>query len=316
MDGVVDSGSTMARAHGCARAPGRACARGCAHGPCRVRARGSCSRRRAACCRAHRPAGRARAAPPVRRFLSRTRSACRRQSAPAGTAAQVVHLAVDALHQRAGVEVVGQHHHLAQADQHLPLHHALQPRPGDAGEGQVHQLVVAFFLQPARHLGHVAVGATVGRAPAQQHHAGGGGVGHVQRGHGLAQAALEDGEDGVAGAQVRAVEELDAGCVLAGVLDGLGNLHLGVTGGIQDQWQHQHAARRPRRGQQAIVQRGRGKFDEADLDAPGRLARAPLVDEDADFLVAGVLARAVAHQQDRGVIHVVAFLKRCVKPGS
>lgn len=123
---------------------------------------------------------------------------------------------------------------------------------------------------------------------------------------------LQTGDPALYGTLIELVQPLDA----AGVLDGLGNLHLGVTGGIQDQWQHQHAARRPRRGQQAIVQRGRGKFDEADLDAPGRLARAPLVDEDADFLVAGVLARAVAHQQDRGVIHVVAFLKRCVKPGS
>jgi multidrug efflux pump subunit AcrA (membrane-fusion protein) len=80
--------------------------------------------------------------------------------------------------------------------------------------------------------------------------------------------------------------------MLAGVLDGLGNLHLGVAGCVEDQRQHQHAARRLRRGKQAVVQRRRGELDEADLDAPGRLARAPLADKVADFLVAGVLARA------------------------
>ena len=232
--------------------------------------------------------------------------------------AQVLDLAVDALHQRAGVEVVGQHDDLAHADQRLALHHPLQPREGDAGEGQVDQLVVARLLQPARHLGHVAVGGAVGGAAPQQDHAGGRRVRHVERIHGPAQPALEDRQDRIAGGEVRAVEECGAGAVRAGVLDRLRNLHLDVAGGVEDQRQHQHAARALRRGDQAVVQRGRRELDEADLDAPAWLARTPLRDELADLDIAGFLARAVADEQDAVWvgIHAEALRKRWVKPGS
>ena len=232
--------------------------------------------------------------------------------------AQVLDLAVDALHQRAGVEVVGQHDDLAHADQRLALHHPLQPREGDAGEGQIDQLVVALFLQPARHLGHVAVGAAIGRAAAEQDHAGRRRVRHVERVHGLAQPALEDRQDRIAGGEVRAVEEGGAGAVRAGVLDRLRDLHLHMAGGVEDQRQHQHAARALRRGDQAVVQRGRRELDEADLDAPAWLAGTPLRDELADLFVAGFLARAVADEQDAVWvgIHAEALRKRWVKPGS
>ena len=214
--------------------------------------------------------------------------------------AQVLHLAADALHQRAGVEVVRQHHDLLHAQQHLALHHALQARPGDAGEGDLHQFMVAVLLQPARHLGDVAVGLPVGRAAAQQHHAGGGGVRYVQRLHAAAQLALQDREDGLAGREVRPVQELHARAVRARMLDGFGNFHLHVAGRVQDERQHQDAAAALGGQQQAVVQARWRELDEAHLDAPAGPAFAPLAHEGMDFVVALGLARAVADQQHGG----------------
>jgi len=68
-----------------------------------------------------------------------------------------------------------------------------------------------------------------------EHHAGGGGVGHVQRVHALAQVAAQHIEDGVARGEVRAIQKFSAGAVLAGVFDGFGDLHLHVACRVQDE---------------------------------------------------------------------------------
>jgi hypothetical protein len=54
-------------------------------------------------------------------------------------------------------------------------------------------------------------------------------------------------------------------------------------------------------GDQPVVQRRRRELDEADLDAPVRLAFAPLAHELADLGITGFLARTVADEQD-GVV--------------
>ena len=210
----------------------------------------------------------------------------------------MIHLAGNALHERAGEQVVRQHHHLLHAQHHLPLHSALQARPGDAGEGQVHQFVVRLLHQPAGHLGDIAIGLAVRRAAPQQHHTGGGGVGHVQLAHALAQVAAQHIQDGVACGEVRAIQKFGAGAVFAGMLNGLGNLHLHVACRVQDERQHQHAAGVACGVQQAVVQAGGRKLDEAHLDIPAGLACAPLGHKAVDFVVALGLARAVADEQN------------------
>ena len=74
---------------------------------------------------------------------------------------EVFHLALDAFHQCAVEQVVGQNRHLRHAQQALPLHYFFQARVGDAGKGHIHQLVLAFLHHPTRHFGHLAIGMTV-----------------------------------------------------------------------------------------------------------------------------------------------------------
>jgi hypothetical protein len=189
------------------------------------------------------------------------------------------------------------------------------------------------FQQPACHLGHLAVGAAVGRTAAQQHYAGGGRIRHVEGAHGLAQAPLQDRQDRIAGGEMRRQQDLGLRPGDARLLDRFRDLHLDVAGRIQDQRHHQHAARGARGIQQGGVHLGRRELDEAQFDAQFGPARAPLRDEVADFLVARILARAVADDQDGVVrlqrdgggendgadgsgIHALAFRKRWVNVGS
>ena len=235
--------------------------------------------------------------------------------------AQVLHLAADALDQHAGEQVVGQHHDLAQPEQGLPLHHALQTREGDAGEGEVDRLMLAFLLQPARHLGHLAIGVPVGRAAPEQHHAGGRGVGHVERVHALAQLALQDGEDGFAHAQVRRVVETHAGDMPASACDVRRDFHLHMAGGVEDQGHDDDALRTLRSTRQARLHLDIGELDEAQFGAPVGVRVAPQGGKTLDLVVARLLARAVAHQQDGCGVHSVSLgadarRKRCVKLAS
>ena len=209
----------------------------------------------------------------------------------------------DALHQRAVEQVVRQHHNLLHAEHALALNRLFQARVSDAGEGEVHQIVVGFLQQPARHLGHVAVGLPVRRTAPQQHHAGGAGVGHVERLHRALEAAAQDGQDRVAGTQVRRIQELHQRELEAGAIDGLRNVHLHVARRVQDQWHHHHAAGAGGGALQALAHGDLGKLDEADLDAPARLALAPLFGEGKDLVVARGFARAVAHQQNGFGVH-------------
>ena len=103
-------------------------------------------------------------------------------------AAKVIHLAADALNQGAGEEVVGQDDDLGHAQSGLALDDPLQAREGDAGESDVHQVVVAGLVEPARHLGHLTVGHGVRGSPAEEDDAGGPGVRAIQGAHGLMQA--------------------------------------------------------------------------------------------------------------------------------
>ena len=205
----------------------------------------------------------------------------------------------------------------------MALDDTLEPRPGDAGEGQVHQLEVVVLEQPAGHLGQLAVGAGVGRAAAQQDHAGGLRVGHVEGLHQAVELALQHLQDLAAHAQVAGAGEAHPRVAGAGGLDGGGQLHLHVAGGVEDEGDHQHAAGAAGGLVEAGVEQHLGVLDEAGLDAPGGVAFAPLGGEAEDLGVAVAVAGAVAHQQDGGVVHAgfsgegaVALRKRCVKAGS
>ena len=199
---------------------------------------------------------------------------------------QVGDLPRDALDQRTVEQVIRQHHHLGHAQQALALHGFFKARPGDAGERQVDQLVVGFFHHPAGHFGHVAVGLAVGRAAPQNHHAGGGWVGHVQRLHGPLQAALQNAQNWITRRQVRPVHELHTGKLQACTINGLRNVHLDMPCRIQNQRYHQHPPRAHRRPAQAFAHGDVRKLDETDLDAPGRLAHTPLLGKGLNFVVA------------------------------
>ena len=223
---------------------------------------------------------------------------------------QMPHLPVDALHERAGEQVVRQHDDLRHAQRHLPLHHALQSGVGDAREGDVHQLVVALLPQPAGHLGHLAVGLAVAGAAPQQHHARAARIGHIEAVHGMPELAPQHGQDRLARSQMRSLVEAHAGMALAGGLDGAWNVALDVPGRVQDERQHQHAAGAgtgcARGAVQPLVEQHIGKLDEADLDVPARMPLAPAGRELFDFVVAARSARAVA-DQEKSVLHGVRF---------
>ena len=101
--------------------------------------------------------------------------------------------------------------------------------------------MIAQLPQPAGHLGDLAIGTAVTGAAAEQDDAGGSGIGHVQLQHGVAQIALEDAQERVAGAQVRGIQEGDAGVGLLRRLDRQRHVDPDMAGGIEDQWHHQYA---------------------------------------------------------------------------
>src|SRR6185436_16615221 len=94
------------------------------------------------------------------------------------------------------------------------------------------------------------------------------------------------------------------------------DLDVDVAGRVQDQRHDDHALRAGRREVQPVLDLDLGELDEAQLGAPVRMARAPERGELLDLVVAALLARAVADQQD-GVFHgAVAFRKRWVNAAS
>ena len=156
--------------------------------------------------------------------------------------AQVLQLALDALDQRAGVQVVGQDHDLCHAQQHLALHHALQARVGDAGKGDIHQFVLGLLPQPARQLGHLAVRLAVAGAAAEQDHAGAARIRHIQPLQALAQLALQHRQRRLAGTQVGRDIELHLRMTQACLFNRPGNIALDMAGGVENQRQYQQLA--------------------------------------------------------------------------
>ena len=239
---------------------------------------------------------------------------------------QALDLGVDALHQHAGEEVRRHDADLCHAEAGLALHHGLEPRPGHAGEGEVDQLVVAVLEDPACHPGELAVGAGVRRAAAEQDHAGGLRVGHGELAHQAIELAAQHGEDLPAHAEVAGAGEADAGVTRAGACERGGQFHLDVAGGIEDEGDREHVAGVARGAVEALVEQHVGVLDEAGLDAPAGMALAPLRGEVQDLLVALALARAVADEEEDGVVHadspvampagIDALRKRWPKPGS
>jgi hypothetical protein len=234
---------------------------------------------------------------------------------------------LDALDQHAGEQVHRHDADLCHAQAGLALHHGLQARPGHAGEGEVDQFVLVAVLEdPARHLGEFAVGAGVRRAAAEQDHAGGLRVGHGQLLHQAIELALQHGEDLAAHAEVAGAGEADAGVARAGACERGRQLHLDVAGGIEDEGDREHVAGVARGAVEALVEQHVGVLDEADLDAPAGMALAPLRGEVQDLLVALAVARAVADEEEDGVVHadspvampagIDALRKRWPKPGS
>ena len=216
-------------------------------------------------------------------------------------AGQVLHLAADALDQRAGEQVVRQHDDLHHAQADLIPHHFLQPREGHAGEGQIDPCVVADLPQPAGHLRHVTIGQPVAGAPAEQNEAGGVRIGHIQREHGLTQQALEDAQQRIGHAQMRGIVEFHLRMALLCPLDGFRDVVADMAGGVEDQRQHEHTAAGAGRAVDGRVEQRVGKLDEADLDAPVGMQGAPLLGKLQDLGIAGGFTGTVADQQD-GVV--------------
>ena len=203
---------------------------------------------------------------------------------------QIFHLTPDTLDERAGEQVVRHDDDLHHAQRHLIAHHFLQTREGNAGEGQVHALVIADLPQPAGHACHVPVGQPVAGTAPQQDDAGGTGIGHVQLQHGLTQETLQDPQQRIADGQVRGIEELDVGMTFPGALDGARDVLANMTRGVEDERQHQHTLAVACRMVQGRIQQRIGKLDEADLDAPVGVTGTPAFRKQQDLGIAGGLA--------------------------
>ena len=203
---------------------------------------------------------------------------------------QIFHLTPDTLDERAGEQVVRHDDDLHHAQRHLIAHHFLQTREGNAGEGQVHALVIADLPQPAGHACHVPVGQPVAGTAPQQDDAGGTGIGHVQLQHGLTQETLQDPQQRIADGQVRGIEELDVGMTFPGALDGARDVLANMAGSVEDERQHQHTLAVACRMVQGRIQQRIGKLDEADLDAPVGVTGTPAFRKQQDLGIAGGLA--------------------------
>ena len=203
---------------------------------------------------------------------------------------QVLHLTPDALDERAGEQVVRHDDNLHHAQRHLVPHHLFQAWEGHAGESQVHALMIADLPQPAGHARHVPIGQPVAGATPQQDDPGGSGVGHVQPQHGFTQEALENAQQRIADGQVRCVEELDVGMALLGTLDGARDVLANMTGGVEDERQHQHTLTVACGMDQGRIQQRIGKLDEADLDAPAGVTGTPAFGKQQDLGVASGFA--------------------------
>ena len=203
---------------------------------------------------------------------------------------QIFHLTPDALDERAGEQVVRHDDDLHHAQRHLIAHHFLQTREGNAGEGQVHALVIADLPQPAGHACHVPVGQPVAGTAPQQDDAGGTGIGHVQLQHGLTQETLQDPQQRIADGQVRGIEELDVGMTFPGALDGARDVLANMTRGVEDERQHQHTLAVACRMVQGWIEQRIGKLDEAGLDAPVGVTGTPPFRKQQDLGIAGGLA--------------------------
>lgn len=211
---------------------------------------------------------------------------------------ETLHLAVDALDERAGEQVIGHDDDLHHAELYLILHGLFQARVGDAGEGQIDPAVLTDFMEPARHLCHIAVGQAVTGAPAQQDDAGGFGVGHVELQHGLTQQAPQDAQQRIADPQIGRIEELHLGMAFLRCLDGKRNVHAHMAGCIQDERHDQHALAALGSLGHALPQQGIAELDEAGFDAPVGMAILPQARKTQDFLVARLFSGAVTDQQD------------------
>lgn len=211
---------------------------------------------------------------------------------------KTLHLAVDALDERAGEQVIGHDDDLHHAEFYLILHGLFQAWAGNAGKGQIDPGVLTDFMEPARHLCHIAVGQAITGAPAQQDDAGGFGIGHVQLKHCLAQQAPQDAQERIADTQIGRIEELHLGMAFLRCLDGKRNVHAYMAGRIQDERHDQHALTAPGGLGHALPQRGIAEFDEAGFDAPFGMAILPQARKTQDFLVARLFAGAVTYQQD------------------
>src|SRR5690606_31992151 len=219
-------------------------------------------------------------------------------------ALQALDLGLDAIHQHAAEEIHRHDADLRHAQARLALHHGLEPWPGDAGEAEVHQFVVAVLEQPARHLGEFAIGAGVRRATAEQHHTGGLRVGHVELLQQAVELTLEHTEDLAPHAEVAGAGEADAGVTLARIFDRSRQFHLDVAGSVEDGGNRERLAGTPGGAIQAFIEQHVGMLDEAGFDVPVGVALTPLSGEMQDLLVALAIARAVADEEDGGIVHV------------
>src|SRR5574343_1159293 len=81
-------------------------------------------------------------------------------------------LFLDALDQHAGEQINRHDGDLHHAQLHLALNGRFQAWPGDAGKGQVDQLVIVVLPYPACHLGQFAVAAGIRRTATEEDDAG------------------------------------------------------------------------------------------------------------------------------------------------
>ena len=123
--------------------------------------------------------------------------------------AQALDLRLDALNQHAGKQIHRHDDDLHHAELDLPLHDRLQPRPGDASEGEVDEFVFVCLEDPARHACQFAVGAGVRRTAPEQNDAGRLRVGNGERLHLAVELRLQDGEQLAPHAKVTRHQKLD-----------------------------------------------------------------------------------------------------------
>lgn len=98
---------------------------------------------------------------------------------------QIGHLVFGAFDEPAGEKIIGQDNDLHHAEPHLSLRDPFQARMGDAGKGDVHQIMFAALEEPVRHFRYMPIGYAIRGTASEQDDTGIFGIRHMELPHGL-----------------------------------------------------------------------------------------------------------------------------------